>query len=103
MSKDAVSEATEWPRKKYSFEILLYTEILTSLLYFEHFFVSVSGTAVQISGPDTAQIGSEVSLSCSSQESNPPSIIKWTVDGVQHFATQNDNLVNCSLLNSKIS
>jgi len=60
------------------------------------FNVTFSGTAVQISGPDTAQIGSEVSLSCSSQESNPPSIIKWTVDGVQHFATQNDNLVAVS-------
>ena len=51
---------------------------------------SVSGDGVQISGPDTAQIGSEVTLSCSSQESNPPSIIKWTVDGVEQYATQHE-------------
>ena len=43
---------------------------------------------MRMSGPSTAQIGSEISLSCSSQESNPPSIIRWTVDGVSKTGTQ---------------
>lgn len=52
------------------------------------FNVTFSGDRVHISGPDTAQIGSEVTLQCSSEESNPPAQIKWTVDGVQQFGTQ---------------
>ena len=58
---------------------------------FKSFFsVSVSGDRVHVSGPDTAQIGSEVTLQCSSEESNPPAQIKWTVDGVQQFGTQKE-------------
>ena len=51
---------------------------------------SVSGDQVHISGPDKAQIGGEVSLVCSSQESNPPSIIRWTVDGEEQQGTQEE-------------
>ena len=43
---------------------------------------------MKMSGPSTAQIGSEISLTCSSQESNPPSVIHWTVDGVSKTGTQ---------------
>ena len=58
-------------------------------LYFTEF-ISVSGDRVNIRGPDTAQIGSEVRLVCASMESNPPAVIKWSVDGVQQFGTQNE-------------
>lgn len=58
--------------------------------YLKVFSVSVSGDRVHVSGPDTAQIGSEVTLQCSSEESNPPAQIKWTVDGVQQFGTQKE-------------
>ena len=51
---------------------------------------SVSGDRVHISGPDKAQIGGDISLVCSSQESNPPSIIRWTVDGEEHQGTQEE-------------
>ena len=51
---------------------------------------SVSGDRVHISGPDRAQIGGDVSLVCSSQESNPPSIIRWTVDGEEKQGTQEE-------------
>ena len=51
-------------------------------------FFLVSGDRVHISGPESAQIGTELTLQCSSQESNPPSIIKWSVGGVQQFGTQ---------------
>ena len=51
---------------------------------------SVSGDRVHISGPDKAQIGGDISLVCSSQESNPPSIIRWTVDGEEQQGTQEE-------------
>ena len=50
----------------------------------------VSGDRVHISGPDKAQIGGDISLVCSSQESNPPSIIRWTVDGEEKQGTQEE-------------
>ena len=59
-------------------------------IFLKVFSVSVSGDRVHVSGPDTAQIGSEVTLQCSSEESNPPAQIKWTVDGVQQFGTQKE-------------
>ena len=51
---------------------------------------AVSGDRVHISGPDKAQIGSAVSLVCSSQESNPPSVIRWTVDGEEKQGVQEE-------------
>ena len=49
---------------------------------------SVSGDRVHISGPDKAQIGSNVSLICSSQESNPPSLIRWRVEGEEKLGSE---------------
>lgn len=52
------------------------------------FNVTFSGDRVHITGPDTGQIGATLQLSCSSEESNPPSIIKWEVDGKEMPGTQ---------------
>jgi len=50
--------------------------------------VTFSGERVHISGPDTGQIGSTLELSCSTEASNPPSELRWTVDGAQQTTTQ---------------
>ena len=62
--------------------------IFYKTLHLYGIFFLVSGDRVHISGPDSAQIGTELTLQCSSQESNPPSLIKWTIGGVQQFGTQ---------------
>merc|ERR1719192_1764493 len=51
-------------------------------------FFAVSGERVHIDGPDTGQIGATLELSCSTEASNPPSDIRWTVDGVHEPAPQ---------------
>merc|ERR1719391_156271 len=50
--------------------------------------VTFSGERVHITGPDTGQIGSTLELSCSTEASNPPSELRWTVDGAQQTTTQ---------------
>ena len=56
---------------------------------------SVSGDRVHISGPDRAQIGSNVSLVCSSEESNPASLIRWRVEGEEKLGSQEVSGVWC--------
>lgn len=58
------------------------------------FNVTFSGDRVHIKGPDSGQIGSELTLHCSSEDSNPPSVIKWTVDGVERHGTQEEVAVS---------
>jgi len=58
------------------------------------FNVTFSGDRVHIRGPESAQIGSELTLQCSSEESNPPSVIKWLVDGVERRGTQEEVAVS---------
>ena len=62
----------------------------------------VSGDRVHIRGPESAQIGSELTLQCSSEESNPPSVIKWLVDGVERRGTQ-EEVGSCILIMSAMS
>jgi len=58
------------------------------------FNVTFSGDRVHIKGPDSGQIGSELTLQCSSEESNPPSVIKWKVDGIERHGTQEEVAVS---------
>ena len=60
------------------------------MVYVKFVSISVSGDRVHIKGPDSGQIGSELTLHCSSEDSNPPSVIKWTVDGVERHGTQEE-------------
>jgi hypothetical protein len=48
----------------------------------------VSGERVHITGPDTGQIGGTLDLTCATEEANPPSVIRWTVDGKVQAAPQ---------------
>lgn len=45
------------------------------------FNVTFSSEDIHIHGPDQANLGTEIQLTCTSEESNPPSTIIWDIDG----------------------